>query len=134
MDHSDTSPIIAVFRDHASAYAALRDLRSSGIAGESIGVAFSDSTVLSAANNPATYRATGQSKGGGEFEDRAFRDSFRPAYVRDLPGMPNTVMYDGNFEAKQHQHPQHQVMVSVQPEAGQRIGIRNLLSRCGAGS
>jgi hypothetical protein len=134
MTYVDNSPIIAVFRDHASADAALRELRGSGITGENIGVAYSDSTILSAANSPLTYRATGQAKNGCEVRDRAICDSFRPAFDLEPPASPTTAMYDGDFEAKQYQHPRHQVMVSVQPETGQRQGIRDLLIRFGAGS
>lgn len=129
---ADSSPIIAVFRDHASAYAAVRDLRSAGIPGVNIGLAFSDAVIASPANDPATYRATGQSQDGSEIEDRTFRDSFRPPFDLGHAAMPNTFGYDRDFQARQYHNPRHQVMVSVQPETGQRQGIYDLLVRCGA--
>jgi hypothetical protein len=43
----DSSPIIALYRDPASAEAALSQLRSMGIVNENIGAACSDSVILS---------------------------------------------------------------------------------------
>ena len=131
MVQQDTSPIIAIFRNRESADGALFELRSSGIANEDIGVAYSDSAILSVANRPGTDRATGQINTNSNFKD-ALLDSFRPPSQPDLPAMPNTANYDPYLEAKQYQHPFHQVMVSVQSQPGQRKKIREILLRFGA--
>jgi hypothetical protein len=130
--HDDSSPVIALFRDPASAEAALRQLRSMGIVNENIGVAFSDSVISSPANNAATYRATGKAKDGSEFEDTALPDSFRAPFHIPVPATPNSAGYDADFEANQYRHPLHHVMVSVHVEGNQRQPVRDLLIHCGA--
>jgi hypothetical protein len=130
--HGDSSAVIALFRDPASAEAALRQLRSMGIVNENIGVAFSDSVISSPANNAATYRATGKAKDGSEFEDPALPDSFRAPFHIPVPATPNSAGYDADFEANQYRHPLHHVMVSVHVEGNQRQPVRDLLIHCGA--
>jgi hypothetical protein len=128
----DSSPIIALFRDPASAEAALKQLRAFGIENASIGVACSDAVILSPANDPNTYRATGEAPGGYEFDDPVLPDSFRALSRRETPATPNSAGYDGSFEADQYHHPQHHVMVSVHVENDQRQPVRDLLIRAGA--
>jgi hypothetical protein len=128
----DSSPIIALFRDPATAEAALKQLRAFGIENASIGVACSDAVVLSPANDPNTYRATGKAPDGYEFDDRVLPDSFRAASHGETPATPNSAGYDGSFEADQYHQPLHHVMVSVQVESGQRQPVRDLLIRAGA--
>lgn len=128
----DASPIIALFRDPASAEAALQQLRAFGIENASIGVACSDAVVLSPANDPNTYRATGKAPDGYEFDDRVLPDSFRAVLRRETPATPNSARYDGSFEADQYHQPLHHVMVSVQVDSGQRQPVRDLLIRAGA--
>ena len=130
----DSSPIIALFRDPASAEAALKELRAYGIFNASIGVACSDNVILSPANDPNTYRATGKAPRGYEFADRFLPDSFRALSRRETPARPNSTGYDVNFEADQYHHPRHLVMVSVQVENNQRQPVRDLLIRAGAAS
>lgn len=130
----DSSPIIALFRDTPSAEAALKELRAYGIVNASIGVACSDAVILSPANDPNTYRATGKAPRGYEFADRVLPDSFRALSRRETPATPNSAGYDANFEADQYHHPRHLVMVSVQVENDQRQPVRDLLIRAGAAS
>lgn len=130
--HRDSSPIIALFRDPASAEAALKQLRAFGIENASIGVACSDAVILSPANDPNTYRATGEAPRGYEFDDPVLPDSFRAFLRRETPATPNSSGYDGSFEADQYHHPQHHVMVSVQVDSDQRQPVRDLLIRAGA--
>ncbi len=52
-------PISLRFPDEAAAQSIIRKLREVGIEAEQIGLAHQNSAVLSAANNPTTYRATG---------------------------------------------------------------------------
>jgi hypothetical protein len=128
----DSSPLIAMFREPASAKAALQKLRSLGIANENIGVACSDSVILSPANNAATYRATGEVRDGSEFEEPALPDSFRASLRTKVPATPNSAGYDADFEANQYRHPLHHVMVSVHVEEDQRQPVRDLLIHFGA--
>ena len=128
----DSSPLIALFRDPASAEAALKQLRAFGIENASIGVACSDAVILSPANDPNTYRATGEAPDGYEFEDPVLPDSFRAQSRRETPVTPNSSGYDGNFEADQYHQPLHHVMVSVHVEKDQRQPVRDLLIRAGA--
>lgn len=130
-DH-DSSPLIALFRDPASAEAALKQLRAFGIENASIGVACSDAVILSPANDPNTYRATGEAPDGYEFEDPVLPDSFRAQSRRETPVTPNSSGYNGNFEADQYHQPLHHVMVSVHVEKDQRQPVRDLLIRAGA--
>jgi hypothetical protein len=130
----DSSPIIALFRDPGSADAALKELRAFGIENESIGVAYSNEVILSPANDPNTYRATGKAPDGHEFEDPILPDSFRAPSHRRTPATPNSSGYDGSFEADQYHNPQHHVMVSVQVESDQRQPVRDLLISAGAAS
>jgi hypothetical protein len=88
--------------------------------------------ILSPANDPNTYRATGEAPDGYEFEDPVLPDSFRAQSRRQTPGTPNSSGYDGSFEADQYHRPLHHVMVSVQVESDQRQPIRELLIRAGA--
>jgi hypothetical protein len=128
----DTSPLIAVFRDHHSAEVALTALRYYGIKNEEIGVAFGDQVVQSPANNPDTYRATGDRSRGPEFVDPVRPDSFREPSPSAQPAMPNTSGYDPEFESRQHREPRPQVMVSVQVTGAERQAIRDLLLKFGA--
>lgn len=128
----DSSPIIAMFRDRKSAYNALGHLTDLGIRNENIGLAFCDASVQSPANDASTYRATGLSRDGSEADDSPLQDSFRKRNRAPRAGSPNTSRYDGNFEAKQYQSPPKGVMVSIQPEAGERQKIRDLMILCGA--
>lgn len=52
-------PISLRFPDEAAAQTIIRKLREAGIEAEQISLAHQNSAVLSAANNPTTYRATG---------------------------------------------------------------------------
>jgi hypothetical protein len=127
----DSSPIIAIFRDRESAYHALSQLTEQmGIRNENIGLAFCDSSVVSAANDPSTYRATGAAE--GEAEDSPLKDSFRKRARAPKIASPNTKTYDADREAKQYQSPPKDVMISIQPEMGEREKIRDLMIRCGA--
>lgn len=128
----DSSPLIALFRDPASAEAALKQLRAFGIENASIGVACSDAVILSPANDPNTYRATGKAPGGYEFDDRVLPDSFRAVSPRETSATPNSSGYDAGFEADQYHQPLHHVMVSVHVESDQRQPVRDLLIRAGA--
>jgi hypothetical protein len=128
----DSSPIIALFRDPASAEAALKQLRAYGIVNANIGVACSDAVILSPANDPSTYRATGEARGGHEFADPVLPDSFRASSPRRTPAPPNTARYDSDFEGDQYHQPRHHVMVSVHVERDQRRPVRELLTRFGA--
>jgi hypothetical protein len=128
----DSSPLIAVFRDHESAEQALQALREYGIHNEEIGVAFGDKVIQSPANNPDTYRASGDRSRGPEFSDPARPDSFRAAHHSPQPPLPNTSGYDPEFESRQHHSPRLQVMVSVQVTGAQRQAIRDLLVNFGA--
>jgi hypothetical protein len=128
----DSSPIIALFRDPASAEAALKQLRAYGIVNANIGVACSDAVILSPANDPNTYRATGEARGGHEFADPVLPDSFRASSPRRTPAPPNTARYDSDFEGDQYHQPRHHVMVSVHVERDQRRPVRELLTRFGA--
>jgi hypothetical protein len=127
----DSSPIIAMFRDRETAYHALSQLTEQmGVLNENIGLAFCDSSVISAANQPSTYRATGANE--GEAEDVPLKDSFRPRYTAPRLASPNTKGYDPDHEAKQYKTPPKGVMISVQPQAGEREKIRELMIRFGA--
>jgi hypothetical protein len=128
----DSSPLIAMFREPASANGALQQLRSLGIANENIGVAYSDAVISSPANDPATYRATGEARDGSEFTDPVLPDSFRAPSWRPTQASPNSAGYNGNFEADQYHHPLHHVMVTVQVDSYQRQPVRDLLIRFGA--
>jgi hypothetical protein len=128
----DSSPLIALFRDGDSAEVALKALRASGILNENIAVASSDEVILSPANDPSTYRATGEAPDGYEFEDPALPDSFRALSRRETPATPNSAGYNADLEADQYHHPPHHVMVSVHVESDQRQPVRDLLIRAGA--
>jgi hypothetical protein len=128
----DSSPLIAIFREPASANGALQQLRSLGIANENIGVAYSDAVISSPANDPATYRATGKARDGSEFMDPVLPDSFRAPSQQPTQASPNSAGYNGNFEADQYHHPLHHVMVTVQVDSNQRQPVRDLLIRFGA--
>jgi hypothetical protein len=133
-DPSPQSPLIAIFADQTSADNALARLRGMGIPNENIAVASSDSVIHSPANDTGTYRATGEGQNGFEFKDDLLPDSFRAAAPLVIHASPNSVGYDEDFEARQYQHPLHQVMVSVEVSPGQREAVYELLVRAGAAS
>lgn len=124
-------PIIGFFTDRDTAERCLRELRKSGFQNEQIAVSHSDSTVLSAANDPGVYRTTGQGNSGSEIQDFNHLDDQEA--VDAPPGAtPNTKGFDIEAEAKRAQQHPPGVVVSIQAEPERHEEARELLHIYGA--
>jgi hypothetical protein len=122
--------VTGYFRDREAAELCLRELRNSGILNEDIGVSYADATVVSVANYIGVQRATDQRNSTSEI-DTTFHDD---TAAEGLPGQPqpNTDKFDSEWEAKEYEHPDHGVMVSVSVEPGRRERIRSIMQHYGA--
>ena len=126
----DSAPVTAYFRDRESAELCLRELRQSGILNEQIGVAYADATVISPANYAGVRRTTDQRNSTSEIADDRHED-VETESLRGQP-TPNTDRFDSEWEAKEYQHPDPGVMVSVNVEPVRRDEIRQVLQHYGA--
>jgi hypothetical protein len=126
----DSAPVTAYFRDRESAELCLRELRQSGILNEQIGVAYADATVISPANYAGVRRTTDQQNSTSEIAGDRHEDVETEA-LRGQP-TPNTDKFDSEWEAKEYQHPDPGVMVSVSVEPVRRDEIRQVLQHYGA--
>jgi hypothetical protein len=126
----DSAPVTAYFRDRESAELCLRELRQSGILNEQIGVAYADATVISPANYAGVRRTTDQRNSTSEIADDRHED-VETESLRGQP-TPNTDRFDSEWEAKEYQHPDPGVMVSVNVEPVRRDEIRQVLQLYGA--
>jgi len=103
--HMPPSTLSAAFRDERSAREIVRRLVDAGIGADQVSIAHRNSAVLSAANDPATTRATGKRS-----DPERNRDLAEPGfYVRSQA---------------EHQNDDNPVLVIVAPEAGQEDLIR----------
>lgn len=100
----------ALFPNHSAAQQVIDRLHDAGIRGEQISVADQNSAVLSAANDPAIYRATGEGIGDEPEEDGDF------LYVRT---------------EREHLEPDGPVLVTVAPQAGQELVVQEILGAAG---
>lgn len=102
------APLLALFLDVAAARAAVETMLQAGFYGEQIGFLRADDSVLSAANDLATYRATGLAQSAGE-DAAAVREHERElAMLRE-----------------------HAVIVTVAPNLGQTANAREMLTSLG---
>jgi hypothetical protein len=126
----DSAPVTAYFRDRESAELCLKELRQSGILNENIAVAYADATVVSPANYAGVLRTTDQQNSTSDIED----DRHEDVQTESLPGQPtpNTAKFDSEWEAREYQHPDHGVMVSVSVEPARRERIRDIMQHYGA--
>lgn len=127
----DSAPILAYFKDRQTAESCLRELRNSGLKNEQISVNYQGGVVLTPANDPAVYRATGQKNTGSDFQDSEKLDDVRLRNASQGP-TPGTTDYDPESEARQYQQPDETVIVSIAAEPHQRQQIRELLHHYGA--
>lgn len=125
----DSAPVTAYFRDREAAELCLKELRQS-VPNEQIGVAYADATVISPANYAGVLRATDQQNSTSEIED----DRHEDVRTEALPGQPtpNSGKFDSEWEAREYQHPDHGVMVSVNVEPARRERIRDIMQHYGA--
>ena len=126
----DSAPVTAYFRDREAAELCLKELRQSGILNEQIGVAYADATVVSPANYVGVRRTTDQQNSTSEIED----DRHEDVRTEALPSQPtpNTPRFDSEWEAREYQHPDQGVMVSVSVEPERRERIRDIMQHYGA--
>jgi hypothetical protein len=126
----DSGPVTAYFRDREAAELALHELRNSGILNEEIGVSYADAVVVSTANYIGVQRSTDQQNSTSEIDTDFHEDSAR----QDLRGQPtpNTNKFDSEWEAKEYQHPDHGMMVSVSVEPARRDEVRRIMHYYGA--
>jgi len=126
----DSAPVTAYFRDREAAELCLRELRQSGILNEDIGVSYADATVISPANYIGVQRATDQQNSTSEIDTDFHEDAARVS----LPGQPtpNTAKFDSEWEAREYQHPDQGVMVSVSAEPARREEVRQIMHQHGA--
>jgi len=125
----DSAPVTAYFRDREAAELCLKELRQL-VPNEQIGVAYADATVISPANYLGVVRTTDQQNSTSEIEDDIHED----VRTESLAGQPtpNTDKFDSEWEARQYQHPDPGVMVSVNVEPARRERIRDIMQHYGA--
>jgi hypothetical protein len=104
-------PISLRFPSQAYAELVIRKFKEAGLNAEQISMAHQNSAVLSAANNPATYRATG---------DASDPDRDRPLTEEGFYVRSQEEFMDENTP----------VMVSIQAEPGQEDLIEAILTGC----
>jgi hypothetical protein len=93
-------------------------------------VAYADATVISPANYAGVRRTTDQQNSTSEIAGDRHEDVETEA-LRGQP-TPNTDKFDSEWEAKEYQHPDPGVMVSVSVEPVRRDEIRQVLQHYGA--
>jgi hypothetical protein len=127
----DSAPIIGYFSDRDIAEQCLRQLRNSGILNEQIGVSNLGDTVITPANDPSVYRVVDQGNSTSDIQDYTHRDDMyapRTSAYR----IPVDPKFREEGEAKEYEHPQQGVMVSVSIEPTRREEVRNMLLHFGA--
>ena len=112
------TPLQALFPDARSARTAIETMLQGGFHSEQIGLLRVDDSVLSAANDLGTYRATGM------------RGS------KSTTGMDAPFAADDTAAAQEHEREvamlrEHGVIVSVVPNAGQETNAREMLASLG---
>jgi hypothetical protein len=126
----DSGPVTAYFRDREAAELCLHELRNSGILNEEIGVSYADAVVVSTANYIGVQRSTDQGNSTSEIDTDFHEDAAR----QDLPGQPqpNEGRFDSEWEAKEYQHPDRGMVVSVSVDPARRERIRSIMQHYGA--
>jgi hypothetical protein len=127
----DSSPIVAYFTDPDLADQCLTELRNSGILNEQIGVSDMAGIVITPANDPSVYRVVDQVNTSSEIQDYPHLEDLEAPQDSAYP-IPIDPDFDLEFEAKEYEHPQKGVMVSVSIEPSRRDEVRRLLHRFGA--